>query len=722
MRKDLFLFVASMSAVFGLTTSIPAQTLLTVEDIYGSDMYSAKIVSGIRWTPDGRYFTYMEEDEATDRIFIKRFDLLSGSRRVLVDSEIVDVLEKEGREKRFTIPNYHWSPEGNRILIPSNRDLFLFHVESGRVQRLTDDPDKERDPTFSPDGRWIAYLKRHNLVVLNIENGTESSLTVNGTEDLLIGRFDWVIEEEFSIRTGFFWSPDSRFLAYYEVNPSLEPEFPIVDFIPVHNELNPLRYPKAGDPNAVVRIGIVPVEGGETRWIDAGGENSYLPRIHWLNDSERIAVQRLNRDQNRLDLLLADVETGQTRLLLTETDSNGWVDVDDHITFLDDNRHFLWTSERSNWKHIYMYRLDGSMVRQMTQGLWDVVELEGVDEEEKLLYFTATEKNAIERHLYCIDYDGKGFRQLTFEAGTHDIRMSPACDYYLDVFSNTTTPPRTTLHLSDGRLAHIIESGEIVALEDHALARKEFLTIKTDDGLELNAAIIKPLDFDPSKKYPVLIHTYGGPGSQRVRNIWPGERGLWHQLMVQKGYLIFVVDNRGTGWKGNDFKNRVYRNMGNGVIDQMGGARYLSSLPYVDADRIGIWGWSGGGWMTCLAMTRGAEYFKAGVAVAPVTDLRNYDTIWTERYMDQPEDNPTGYDESNPMSYIDAYRGGLLLIHGDADDNVHLSNTMQMAYALQNARKPFQMMIYPRKLHGILGRDTRVHLFNTITDFLLKNL
>ncbi len=346
-----------------------------------------------------------------------------------------------------------------------------------------------------------------------------------------------------------------------------------------------------------------------------------------------------------------------------------------------------------------------------------------VDEKKKTVYFLSREKSALECHLYKVGLDGKGFQRLTTEEGWHSINISPDAKYYLDVFSNVSISPKTILCRRDGRKIRVVESGEIESLKEYKLVVPEFFTMTTHDGLRLNAYMVKPVDFDTTKKYPVLVYTYGGPGSQIVRNSWRVGRGnLWHQLMLQKGYIVFGVDNRGTGTKGNDFMNLVYRNIGLGVADQINGAKYLRTLPYVDGNRIGIWGWSGGGYMTCLALTKGAEYFKAGVAVAPVSDFRNYDTIWTERYMDQPQDNEKGYDESNPINYINHYRGGLFLIHGSGDDNVHLSNTLQMAYALQNARKPFELMIYPRKLHGIRGRDTQVHLFNAITDYLLKNL
>lgn len=716
------------TAIFTLLFLIPtslilAQSRLTVENIFGSSRFSPRGLLAPEWTPDNKAISALRGGNGPRNLILERIDLKTGQRSLLIDSKTTSALQPVRREKRFNLPSYIWSPSGKHILLPTEEDLFLYDIRAGEVRQITGDTAEERDPTFSPDSKKIAYLKNHDLVVLDLASLTEIRLTDRGTENLLIGRFDWVYEEEFGIRTGFTWSPDSRFLAFFELDQSGENRFPIVDFIPVHNVAPEMAYPKAGDPNGIVRIGIVPAEGGPVVWMDIGREtDQYIPRIHWLKDSRTLAIQRLNRDQNRLDLLFAETNDGSSRVVLTEHDPSGWVDPADNITFLDDGNHFLWTSERSGWNHVFLYDLEGHVVSTITHGSWDVVNLEGVNEKTETVYFTATEKSAIERHLYSVQFDGSGFRRLTEDPGTHFVNFSPDTRYFIDVYSTATTPPRTTLHRETGRMVHILDAGTIEDVAAMNLSAPEFFTITTADGLELNAMLIKPPDFDPLKRYPVLVYTYGGPGSQTVQNGWLGTRGLWHQMMAQHGFLIFSVDNRGTGWKGNDFKNLLYRNLGKGVLDQIEGSKYLSSLPYVDPDRIGIWGWSGGGWMTCMAMTRGAGYFKAGVAVAPVTDFRNYDTIWTERYMDQPQNNPSGYDASNPLTYIDRYRSGLFIIHGSADDNVHLSNSMQMAFALQNAGKPFEMMIYPRKLHGIRGRDTQVHLFNAITAYFLKEL
>jgi dipeptidyl-peptidase 4 len=713
------LFSFALSAMSGVS----GQKTLTVRDIYGTDRFDSHALSSLQWRPDGRAFTFTRNNPGSGKAALIEHEADSGAETVLIDSSSSSIPLNDKREKRFRIPGYAWFPDSRHLLLDSQSDLYLFDCAGSSSVRLTADSLEERDPAASPDGSRIAYVKRDNLVVLDVAGRKERRLTKQATETLLVGRFDWVYEEEFSIRTGFAWSPDSKHIAFWELDAAAEPEFPIVDFIPIHNAVERMRYPKAGDPNAAVRVGVVSADGGRTKWMDLGPEKDiYIPRVQWLPDGRTLAIQRLNRDQNRLDLLFADSESGASRLIVTEKDSSGWVDCSDMVRFLGDGR-FIWASERSNRMHLYLFKSDGTLIRPLTAGEWDVTGISGVSESDNSVYFESTEKSVLERHLYRAALDGGPAVRLTGAEGTHSIQMAPDCRTFIDRFSSVSAPDRTVLFRKDGGAIRILQSGEIPALDDYRLSVPEFLTIPTPDGLSLNAMLFKPADFDSTRKYPVIVNTYGGPASQIVSDSWRDGMGdLWHQLMLQKGYLVFRVDNRGTFGQGNAFMNLVYRRMGDGVTDQAGAAKFLKSLSYVDSSRIGIWGWSGGGWMACLAMTRCAGTFKAGAAVAPVTDLRNYDTIWTERYMDQPIDNPGGYDEASPLHFIDRYRGGLLLVHGASDDNVHLANTLQLAYGLQNAAKPFQMMIYPRKHHGIEGKKTHVQLFEALTDFFLKNL
>ncbi|NQT26473.1 S9 family peptidase [candidate division KSB1 bacterium] len=700
------------------------QKQLTVEDIYGTSKFSTKTLNQVQWIPQTRVFTHYKNDKASDRLVIESVDAESGISSILISSDKISDLIKPRRENRFTLPNYHWAPDGQSILIPSAHDIVLVSMPDQKTKQLTDDPDEERDPAFSPDGKYLAYLKHWNLQILNLQTGDEIPLTTHGTGDLLIGRFDWVYEEEFHIRTGFSWSPDSRSIAFYELDTSREPEVPITDYLPLQNTVEYLKYTKAGNPNALVRIGVVSVQSKKTVWMDLGNQkDQYIPRIHWLPDGEHLVIQRLNRKQNRLDLLIADIRTGRSRVVITEEDKHGWVEFPEEFFFLEKQSRFIWLSERSNWNHAYLCDLNGRVIRPLTSGNWNVTEVLHLDEEDGWLYFRGTKTSPLERQLYRVSLDGGPVQRISDETGTHSVQFSDDGRYYLDVFSSIDTPPRTTLHQSDGQLVRLIEKGDIPALKDYELSTPEFFTIPTEAGFELNAFLMKPKDFDPTHKYPVLVYTYGCPGSQIVYNSWTrGQGDLWHQLMLQQGTLIFGLDNRGMDHMGNAFKNLAYRDLSKGLDDLITGAQYLKHLAFIDSTRIGIHGWSGGGWMTCLAMTKGAGYFKAGAAVAPMTDLRNYDTIWMERYMGLPDDNPKGYASSNVLDFAGSLEGSLLLIHGVVDDNVHFANTMQLVQTLQDSGKTFEMMAYPNKKHSIRGKSARIHLYKKMTDFFLKNL
>jgi dipeptidyl-peptidase 4 len=718
---------------------------LTIEAVVDSGVLRSKGLSAFQWRPDGKAFSY-EVGDGGSALLLQ--DAATGAESVLIDSATIGRFGQSRSEKRFRLPGYAWFPDSRRILLNSGRDLAVFvpaapadgdPEASGSAamtgakspvsatafspEPLTDDPAEERDATVSPDGSSVAYVKSDNLTVLDLRTRREKRLTREGGGDILIGRFDWVYEEEFGIRTGFAWSPDSRRIAYWRLDCSREPRFPLDDFIPIHNEVEWMRYPKAGDPNADVRVGVAPAGGGRTVWADLGPDRDiYVPRIRWLPDGKTLAIQRLNRLQNRLDLLLMDVSNGKTRTVVSETDSAGWVDCSDLVYFLRDGR-MIWGSERSDRMHLYLLAPDGTMIRPLTSGDWDVTALSAVSEPDGLVYFESNEPSPLETHLYRVSLDGGAPERLTADPGTHQTDVSPDRASFLDTHSDARTPVRAVLRRADGSAIRVLRSGDIPGLNEFVLSAPEFFTFRTADGLSLNAMLFKPAGFDSTRKYPVLVSTYGGPASQIVTDSWRAGMGSgWHQIMLQHGYCVFALDNRGTFGHGNRFMNRVYGNMGLAVLDQIEAARWLGSRAWVDSSRIGIWGWSGGGWMTCLALTRGAGVFRAGAAVAPVTDLRNYDTIWTERYMGLPAGNPEGYDASSALHWIDRYRGGLLLVHGTSDDNVHAANSLQLAYALENARKPFELMLYPRKEHGISGKDTQVHLYRVLTDFFLRNL
>ena len=497
----------------------------------------------------------------------------------------------------------------------------------------------------------------------------------------------------------------------------------MVDHIPFQPKAILQRYPKAGEANPLVKVGIVNLTTKKTVWADIGGEEErYIARSVWLPDSSTLSLQLLNRLQNRLQLLLVDPKTGKGRSVLQE-EQPCWVEASGDIYFFRNSKLFLWPSDVSGWRHLYLYDLEGKLIRQLTDGKWAVRRVVRVDEASELVYFIASEKSSLERHLYRVKLDGSGFQRLTREEGSHSINMSPAANCYIDTYSNITAPPRMDLYDSEGAKLFTIEENRVEELAQYQLTTPEFLTVPTSDGLQLPGVMIKPPDFNPKKRYPILFSIYGGPASQRVSNSWGGTTGLWHQMLAQHGIIVFSLDNRASAHFGKEGANRIYRRFGYWeVLDLIDGVKYLRQLPYVDSQRIGIWGWSYGGYMTCMAMLQGADYFQVGVSVAPVTHWRDYDTIYTERYMGLPSENPEGYKEGSPLTHAAKLKGKLLLVHGTLDDNVHYQNVVQLANELIKEGKQFDLMIYPRRDHGIYGENARPHLFTMITNFLLRHL
>ncbi|MFQ5866346.1 MAG: S9 family peptidase, partial [bacterium] len=574
-------------------------------------------------------------------------------------------------------------------------------------------------------GKSIAFVRDNNLVLMELKSGKETQLTHDGHEHVLNGHFDWVYEEEFSIIEGWQWSPDGNYIAYWQIDERRVPGFDIVHYDSLHLNWNRMRYPKAGDPNSIVRIGVVHVKTGKNIWMDIGTEDDiYLPRIKWLPNSKKLTILRLNRLQNKIDLLLGNVTTGKTEVIFTDSDKK-WLDVDDDLRFLKKSNQFLWTSEKDGYKHIYLYDLEGNLVRQVTQGEWEVRKVVAVDEKNQFIYFTATEKSPLENHLYRIDFYGKDFQRITNMPGWHSVNFSPNFKTYLDTYSQINVPPKVGLFTNTGKLRKIVVENPLDVLTEYRMNHYEFFTLETSDGVTLNAWMLKPPDFAENKKYPVLMYVYGGPGSQTVRNRWGGKRHLWFQLLAQKGYLVVSVDNRGTGARGAAFKKITYRNLGHWEVhDQIEAAKYLASLPYVDKNRIGIFGWSYGGYMSCLCLFKGNDIFKAAISVAPVTHWKFYDTIYTERYMQTPQLNPWGYENSSPLKYAKNLKGNLLLIHGTADDNVHFQNSVALVNELIAHNKQFETMFYPGRYHGIRERtkNTQEHIYTLMTDFLLEKL
>ena len=711
---------------------LPAQTAhkdLTVEAIFGSGALQGTQLGAPAWSPDGSLLSFFRlGPQGTE---LAAWNAASGETRVLVSTSQLEEMKAGGPQRvsnatglgRHPAPPYFWSPRGDAILFVSGGNLYLFDLHAEKSRRVLASDEDVSDVKFSPDGHWVSYLRGHNVWAVDLAAGTEKQLTHGGTVLLREGELDWVYPEELDLLTACWWAPDSSAVAFLEMDESKVTRYPLVDYLKLGAPVDWESYPQAGGANPVVRAGVVTLSGGETRWMDTGsGRNVYLPRVAWFPDSKRLAIQRLNRAQNELDLLEADRASGSTRTLLEEKDRD-WVNVGGNPIFLDGGKEFLWTSERDGFRHIYLYAADGKVMRQLTRGNWVVTAIAGVDQTAGAVYFLSTEQTSLERQLYRVALSGGQPRQITREPGTHSILMAPGAADFLDTFSSALQPPRQSVLRSDGTQAAMLNENRVPALAEYGLTPPRFSELSAADGSKLFTETILPGDFSPSKKYPVLVYVYGGPGVQSVIDSWGGTRALWLQMMAQKGYLVFILDNRGSLNRGHAFETPIHLHMGRTELaDQLAGVSYLRSLPYVDAARIGITGWSYGGYMTCMAMLRAPNVFKAGFAGAPVTDWRQYDTIYTERYMGLPSENAEGYRDSSPVSHAEGLRGKLLVAHATGDDNVHFANSLELQEALLAAGHYAEFAIYPGRGHGIHDAPAEIQLWTRVTQFFRDNL
>jgi dipeptidyl-peptidase-4 len=725
---------------------------LSVERIYGAPSLSGQVLRDVRWSPDGKRLSYLAG--AGDKAEIWAVDASTGERRVLVDAaHLRDVLlspASRGQQTglgRLTPSQYRWAPDSQALLFIGAQQLAWYDLKTQSSRHLLpasaasgskiSDPGETTldDARISPDGLWVSFIRDHDIWVVSTTGGSPAAagrpatagrprqVTRGGNETVRNGELDWVYPEELDLQTAYWWSPDSSKIAFLQLNESPVGKYPLVDELAYGGELNEERYPVAGSPNPVARVGIAAIAGGDVRWMDTGADKTVLiARVNWLPDSRRVAIQRMPRLQNRLDLLFADAGSGRTQTILTETDKT-WINVNDGLQFLADGQRFLWASERSGFRHLYLYDLSGKQLAQITRGDWEVESVQRIDEAGGQIYFTSTQNSPVERQLYRVALSGGEPVQITRERGTHGINLAPDGKHFVDAFSTAMTPPRQDLYNAEGSRVAVLAENKVAELDSYGLTRVEFLTVPGTEGNMLHAALIKPRDFDPSRKYPVLVYLYGGPGVQLVRDQWQGANFLWNQMMAQKGFVIFTVDNRGSTGRGHAFESAIFRRFGEAELaDQLAGVNWLKRQSYVDGDRIGVWGWSYGGYMTCLAMLKAGDTFKAGFAGAPVTDWRYYDTIYTERYMGLPSDNPNGYRDSSPVNYAAGLRGKLLVAHASGDDNVHFGNTLGLADKLVDAQKYAEFMIYAGRGHGISDAAARIHVFNRVTQFFVENL
>ena len=619
-----------------------------------------------------------------------------------------------------------FNPARTGTLVTIADDLYFYDFASGRASRLTDAHGEELEATFSPDGTLVAFVRGNNLHIVEVATQRERAITTDGTADLLNGKLDWVYQEEIYGRGRFrayWWSPDSDRLAFLQINEQPVPKYTVTDHIPYRPLLEVDGYPKAGDPNPTVKLGVARVVGGAPLWVDL---SRYTPveflivDVDWTPNSQNVIYQVQDREQTWLDLNFADVATGTPRTVLRET-TKAWVNNLGSTVWLKDGT-FVWLSERSGFKHLYHYRNDGTQVRQITSGRWDVRTFYGVDEASGFLYFAGTERSPIGTDIYRVKLDGTGLRRLSQSPGTHRATFNPSYSQYVDAWSDISTPTQVRLHKADGSETRVIDANPVKALAEYQLSRPEFLQVKTRDGFTMEALMIKPPDFTPSRRYPVFQHAYAGPGAQQVVDRWGGTSYLFYQLLAQNGFVVWILDNRSASGKGVESQWPIYGRLGELELrDIEDGIAWLKQQPYIDASRIVLEGWSYGGFMTSYALTHSTS-FAAGIVGAPVTDWRDYDSIYTERYMKMPQNNAEGYAATAPAKAAKNLHGRMLLLHGLTDDNVHVQNSVQLAYELQKLGKPFEMMFYARSRHGFSDPRLTKHLKQTTFDFVMRTV
>jgi dipeptidyl-peptidase-4 len=743
-------FVATPGAPPALAQAVaPAAAAkeLTLDRILSPPFLGGRGTQGIQWAPDGKRFSYLERKGVGRDAVVELWtmDAATGERKVLVNGETLKSVTQAEKSKttqatglgRVQADNYQWAPDGNSLLFIGTNKMVILELKTAQAKPVVSSEQEIEDPKFSPDGKWVSFSRDSNLFAANLASGETKTLTTGGSEEVLKGKLDWVYPEELDTRTAYWWSPDSSKIAYYEMDERPVTRYPIMDMSSPTGGTEYTRYPQAGEANPIVRVGVVAVDGGtnsETRWMDTGANtDAYLARVNWLPDSRRIAIQRLNRGQNQLDLLFCDASTGAAKTVLTETDKY-WLNISDDLYFFADNRRFLWSSERSGYRHFYVYDDSGKPPMQLTSGEWGISDLGGfgpgamnhpaVDEKRGYVYFTSNKDNVLETQLYRVSLNDKSLTRITKEAGSNTSRISPDLSSFINSYSSAATPTRQDLYRMDGTRVAVINDGSVPELEQYKLTPQEFVEVTADDGTKLHASIIKPLNFDPSKKYPVLINVYGGPHVQLVRNAWGSLGYLMHEVLAAKGYIVFTLDNRGSWGRGHAFETPIYHQLGKIELqDQLAGVKYLKALGYVDSSRIGITGGSYGGYMTLEALFNAPDVFKAGISDAPVTDWKLYDTIYTERYMGRPQDNVDGYKNSSPVNQAGRLKGKLMLVHGTGDDNVHFANSVEVLNALiDSGLYPDQLMVFPGRGHGISDAAARALMYRRIMEFTLNNL
>jgi dipeptidyl-peptidase-4 len=703
-----------MRRILLLLLFIPLLTIaqkkkITLEDIYKKGTFRGEFVQGFSGEDNSSLFDAANVvDETGKKLETRDYQVSADKKRILFFN---------GRE-----PIYRRSSKSN---------VYVYDVATKKAISLN--KGKILHPTFSPDGARIAYVFDNNLYVYDIASAKTTAVTTDGKwNNIINGNCDWVYEEEFEFTRAFDWSPNGSYIAYYKFDESKVKEYEFTVFDNTYNKQYSYKYPKAGEQNSKVEIHVYNVSSGKDVKAQYEQGDIYIPRIKWTKQDDKLVVYWMNRHQDDLKLLLTSAATGETQNLYEEKNKY-YVEINDNWWFLKDGKSFAFTSEMNGFNQLYLYSMDGKKKVQISKMKYDIAEVNGVDETNKLIYYTLAYPTPMDRNLFVTDFEGKTISQLTNGTGWHRVDLNESFTQFYDFYSNINTPQITTLYnINNNKKTVTATVNKVVnesaklknTLEQYDLGKVELIKVPNSKGDTLNGWMLKPSDFDPSKKYPVLFCNYGGPGSQQVANRF-GAVSMWHQMLAEKGFIVVSVDNTGTGYRGEEFKKKTYLQLGKLEIeDQIDAAKYFGTLSYIDKNRIGHWGWSYGGFMSSLAITKGSDYFKAAVAVAPVTSWRFYDNIYTERYMRTPQENPKGYDDNSPLNFTDRIKGKFLLIHGTADDNVHFQNSTEMIKALVKSNIDFESAYYPNKNHGISGQldNTTFHLWSKMTNWILENL
>ncbi len=729
--------------IFGTISPAPAgaQTEptkpLTIETIYQPCGLGGRGLENAEWSPDGTKLTYVQRDEKGEKGELWYVDAATGEKKMLVSAAKLASLDpdvnkvKNEREKerltRYHVAAYLWAPDSKHLIFDSQGQLWMYDLGTETAVQFTSAGDPSGDPKFSPDGGHVAYVRKHNLYVRPASGKSEKALTKDTGDNLFNGDIDWVYAEELAVRSNYFWSPDSKEIVFLHMDESKVPVYPITDWMPTHPSVENEKYPKVGDPNPVVKLGVADAEKGKVRWISlTADEEAYIPRFGWVREGV-IWAEVLNRTEDKMDLYFVDAKSGKSRIVLTESTPGAWIDFEHlEVRFLKSSGQFLWPSWRDGNMHLYLYSFDkqnpmaadAKLERQLTKGDFEVLGIEGVDEAAGTVFFSANKDDPRQVHIFSVQLDGSGFKTLTTEEGMHIGNFSDDGKHYTHMFFGPKNSPSVTLCAVGGACNPVWQAKNTIA--EYGLRAPKQLEFKADDGTVLYGRLLLPPDPPAGGKIPLIINIYGGPAAQMVRKSTPDP---FDEILARKGFAIFAVDNRGTPGRDRKFQTAIRHEFGAIELkDQLSALdQLLAQYPQLDKDRIAIWGWSNGGSMTVYAMTH-SDRFRAGVAVAPVTDQRNYDSIYTERYMGLLKDDKDGYEQSDVMTSVDKLHGALLLVHGTSDDNVHFQNSIQMIDALIKAGKQFRLMIYPNKTHSISGKDARVHLFTMIEDHFEREL